>query len=106
MAFNNGIDIDNIEKIKSKVYKEAYEKYEQEIRNRKIGEGKKLCIEAYESILDAERKKELILLNQERHKEIEKNRPPEPGWYTKTDKEFSKELYRNRVALKPNNSNK
>jgi len=24
----------------------------------------------------------------------------------KTDKEFSKELYRNRVALKPNNSNK
>ncbi len=53
-----------------------------------------------------ERRKELDQLNKFRHKEIEKNRPPEAGWYMKTDKEFSKELYRNRVALKPNNSNK
>ena len=71
-----------------------------------MNNGKELCIKAYESILHDERTQEKKKLNAFRHKEIEKNRPPADGWYTKTDKEFSKELYRNRVALKPNNSNK
>lgn len=40
-----------------------------------------------------------------RFKEYEKNRPPEQGWYELKTSQFSKELYRNRVALKPNNTN-
>ena len=60
---------------------------------------------AYEGILYDGRKNERDILNKVRFKEIEKNRPPEDGWYVKKDKEFSKELYRNRVALKPNNLN-
>ena len=32
-------------------------------------------------------------------------RPPADKWYELKTQDFSKELYRNRVALKPNNSN-
>ena len=45
-------------------------------------------------------------LNRRRFKEYETNRPPADKWYELKSKDFSKELYRNRVALKPNNSNK
>ena len=44
-------------------------------------------------------------MNQKRHTEIDKNRPPLKGWYMGTDKEFSKELYRNRVELRPRGAN-
>ncbi len=40
-----------------------------------------------------------------RHKEIETNRPPQERWYEIKSKDFSKELYRNRMSLKPNNEN-
>ena len=42
-----------------------------------------------------------------RLEEYEKNRPPAKGWYAfkESSKHFNKELYRNRVALKPNNEN-
>jgi len=49
--------------------------------------------------------KEREILNRERFKEHEKNRKPRPQWYALKTPEFSKELYRNRVALKPNNEN-
>lgn len=45
------------------------------------------------------------MLNDVRFREHEKNRPPANKWYELKDTEFSKELYRNRVALKPNNEN-
>lgn len=66
---------------------------------------KGLIIEAYEGVLNDRRRLELNLLNQKRFVEHEKNRPPADKWYTKSDKNFSKELYRNRMALKPNDSN-
>jgi len=44
-------------------------------------------------------------LNAKRSVEIDKNRPPLNGWYMRKDKEFSKELYRNRVELKPRGAN-
>jgi len=66
---------------------------------------KQLIIEAYEAILTKKRLKEMEILNVERSKEYEKNRKPMPNWYALKSTEFSKELYRNRVALKPNNEN-
>lgn len=66
---------------------------------------KELIIDAYEAILTKNREKERAILNIERQKEYEKNRKPRPQWYALKSTEFSKELYRNRVALKPNNEN-
>jgi hypothetical protein len=63
----------------------------------------KLIIQAYEKILTDKRTHEKDLLNAVRFEEYEKNRPPEKEWYMIKHKGFSKELYRNRVALKPNN---
>jgi hypothetical protein len=68
-------------------------------------DAKKLIIKAYEKILTDKRKYEKDLLNAVRFEEYEKNRPPEKEWYMIKHKGFSKELYRNRVALKPNNEN-
>lgn len=36
----------------------------------------------------------------------ETRRPPANRWYELKSKDFTIELFRNRVALKPNNSNK
>lgn len=44
-------------------------------------------------------------LNEKRMTEYEKNRPPQDRWYELKSKEFSKELYRNRMELKPNDAN-
>lgn len=46
------------------------------------------------------------MLNSKRFKEFEKNRPPQDKWYELKNSEFSKELYRNRMALKPNDENR
>lgn len=108
LEMTSGYDMDALEKKKKdqEVKANANKNFEKAIREKPRGDGNKLCIDAYEKILTDKRKAELAQLNAFRFKEIEKNRPPEDGWYMKTDKEFSKELYRNRVALKPNNSNK
>ena len=45
------------------------------------------------------------MLNTVRFKEFEKNRPPQDKWYELKTSEFTKELYRNRMALKPNDEN-
>ena len=52
------------------------------------------------------RKLELDILNHKRGEEIDKNRPPLPGWYMGNGKEFSKELFRNRVEMRPRGQNK
>lgn len=65
-----------------------------------------LMIEAYENVLLRNRRRERDILNKVRHEEYERNRPPESKWYEFKHNGFNKELYRNRVALKPNNENK
>ena len=55
--------------------------------------------------MTAQREDERGQLNKRRFKEFERRRPPADKWYELKSKDFSKELYRNRVALKPNNSN-
>lgn len=65
-----------------------------------------MIIEAYEGVLYEKRKLEKELLNTVRFKEFEKNRPPQDRWYELKSAEFSKELYRNRMALKPNDANR
>ena len=52
------------------------------------------------------RQLEKELLNSKRFKEFEKNRPPQHKWYELKNSEFTKELYRNRMALKPNDENR
>ena len=66
---------------------------------------KKLIIEAYENVLLKHRRLERDILNKQRTKEYEKNRPPQDKWYELKTTEFAKELYRNRVALKPDGAN-
>ena len=90
---------------RAKVMREAQVKFDEFIVQKELIDGKSRCIEAYETILYDRRRHEKDILNAERKKEIEKNRPPEPNWYMLHSKEFSKELYRNRVALRPHNSN-
>ena len=69
-------------------------------------DSKALIIEAYEGVLYERRKLEKELLNSKRFKEFEKNRSPQDKWYELKTTEFSKELYRNRMALKPNDANR
>ena len=96
-----------IDELKGQVHQDAYNKFNDFIKDKAPRpSGKQLCIEAYESILTHERLNERDQLNKQRFKEYEKNRPPADKWYELKSKDFSKELYRNRVALKPNNSNK
>ena len=90
----------------AKLRKKANEEYETFIRQKEgRPDANKLCIEAYESILTHDRREEKAQLNAQRFKEYEKNRPPADKWYGLKTTEFSKELYRNRVALKPDNQN-
>jgi len=63
-------------------------------------------VEAYENVLYGMRRDEKEYLNSMRFKEFEKNRPPQDRWYELKNKEFAKELYRNRMALKPNDENR
>ena len=90
----------------AKLKKKANEDYEKFIRQKdNRPDPNKLCVQAYESILTHERREERAQLNAQRFKEYEKNRPPADQWYELKTTEFSKELYRNRVALKPDNQN-
>ena len=57
-------------------------------------------------MLFEKRRLEKELLNGKRFREFEKNRPPQDRWYELKSPEFSKELYRNRMALKPNDANR
>ena len=86
--------------------KEARRKFETFLYDGKREDKKKLMISAFEGLLYEMRRIEKEMLNLKRAKEYEKNRPPQDYWYMLKTEEFNKELYRNRMALKPNNENK
>lgn len=95
-----------MENLKLRVFREANEKYEKFIKDTKRDNSKVLCINSYEEILLIKRRMERELLNIRRNEEVEKNRPPQKGWYMGHGNDFYKEVYRNRVDLRPRNSNK
>ena len=93
-----------IEDLKKETHADAYREYQRFIKDKlDRPDSKKLCIEAYEHILTHERVNERMQLNRKRFEEYETNRPPADKWYELKSKDFTKELFRNRVALKPNN---
>lgn len=95
-----------IDDLKKKTHNEAYQSFDKFMKDKDArSSSNNLCVEAYEGILHDRRANERQQLNKERFKEYEKNRPPADKWYELKTADFSKELYRNRVALKPNNSN-
>ena len=100
------VNPDIYDDLRDQVKKEAGERYDKFISDPKRGNQKELQILAYESILYDERRLEQAVLNKKRQEEIEKNRPPNPGWWSNCTNEFHKEVYRNRVDLKPRNTNK
>jgi hypothetical protein len=108
LAMIRGLDLDQYEAIKkdTNLQRKAQEMMDKALKTKNDGNGKQRVIDAYEQILLDKRRKELEKLNQFRFKEIEKNRPPEAGWYMKTTPDFRDELYRNNVSLKPNDTNK
>ena len=86
--------------------KEARRKFETFLYDGKRDDKRKLMISAFEGLLYEMRRVEKEMLNNKRAKEYEINRPPQDHWYMLKTEEFNKELYRNRMALKPNNENK
>ena len=95
-----------IEELKKETKTEAYKEFQNFIKDKRPRpSSKNLCIEAYESILTAERLEERKQLNKRRFTEYERNRPPADKWYELKTRDFTKELHRNLVSLKPNNSN-
>jgi hypothetical protein len=102
---NRGEDPDKLDEMREDMRIEALKRYEEFVSDKNRYNSKDLIIDAYESILKDARESEKMVLNDERFKEFEKNRPPQDNWYEMKSSGFQKELYRNRVALKPNNSN-
>lgn len=105
MMMNKGKDPEFLTELHDKMRMEGNIEYERFINEKTRYDSKQLIIEAYEEVLKDKRIKENVTLNGQRFKEYEKNRPPQSNWYELKTGEFSKELYRNRMALKPNNSN-
>lgn len=92
--------------MRDRMKRQAQEEYEKFIHDKYRNDAKGLIIEAYEGVLYERRRLEKELLNNKRFKEYEKNRPPKEKWYELKTTEFQKELYRNRMALKPNDANR
>lgn len=88
------------------INREAHRRFEELMAEGRKGNKNRLMVQAFESLLYEKRRIEKEMLNLKRAKEYEKNRPPQPGWYMLKSDEFNKELYRNRMALKPNNQNR
>jgi hypothetical protein len=65
-----------------------------------------LGVETYESIINELRVRERELLNKKRRVVYEEHRPPKESWYTLKSRDFSTELHRNRVSLRPNDANR
>mmetsp|Transcript_8432 Transcript_8432/g.14118 ORF Transcript_8432/g.14118 Transcript_8432/m.14118 type:complete len:814 (-) Transcript_8432:18-2459(-) len=102
---SRGEDPGALEELRERLKLEAHMAYEKFVNDKTRFASKELIIEAYEGILTEQRRQERELLNGQRFKEYEKNRPPPEQWYEIKTGQFSKELYRNRMALKPNDSN-
>jgi len=96
---------DAMEDLQDKMKLEGAQEYEKFVNDKTRFDSKKLIIEAYEEVLIEKRQHEKGILNGCRFKEYEKNRPPQNNWYELKSGEFSKELYRNRMALKPEGEN-
>jgi hypothetical protein len=94
-----------MEELHDKYRLEGMQKYEKFINEKTRFNSKEMIIEAYEEVLQEKRQLEKNILNGCRFKEYEKNRPPQNNWYELKSGEFSKELYRNRMALKPEGEN-
>ena len=105
MMAERGMDPEDLEDMREELKMKAHMEYEQFVNDKTRFNTKDLIIEAYESVLTDQRGSEKGILNDQRFKEFEKNRPPQDKWYELKSSGFQKELYRNRVALKPNNSN-
>lgn len=105
LSMQKGIKPDVLEELFEKTKLEGARMYEKFVGEKIRYDSKQLIIEAYEEILKDRRLKERDVLNGRRFKEYEKNRPPQSNWYELKSGEFSKEHYRNRMALKPNDSN-
>lgn len=109
VKMNNGTwDPDEEEEVYNdpELNKQARREFEKFLYDGKRNDKKKLIIESFEAMLYEMRRVEKEMLNAKREKEYEKNRPPQDKWYMLKTEEFNKELYRNRMALKPNNENK
>jgi hypothetical protein len=101
------IDLDAVEE-KTRKWAEMqglYEELEKFLKDKTVQNKKQLIIDAYEAINTLKRVDERELLNIERFKAHEQNRPPSDKWYALKGKTFCDELHRNAVALKPNNAN-
>ena len=110
IMMQKGVPMDRIENAleeqRIQIQRQAQEEFEKMISDKNRLDSKGLIIEAYESVLLERRRLEKELLNSKRFKEFEKNRPPQDKWYELKNSEFTKELYRNRMALKPNDENR
>ena len=84
--------------------RQSREHFERRLYEDESEDKKKLLAETFEHVLYEFRKKERELLNIKREREFEKNRPPQDRWYELKTQEFSKEMYRNRMALKVRNA--
>ncbi|CAI2378759.1 unnamed protein product [Moneuplotes crassus] len=109
IKMNNGTwdpDYDEILATDPEINREARNRYEALMKEGKTGKKNLYMLKAFESLLYEQRRIEKEMLNLQRAKEYEKNRPPQEGWYMLKTEEFNKELYRNRMDLKPNNQNR
>ena len=84
---------------------QALKDYDKFLFDRTRYDSNELCISAYDHALKIERMEEGVQLNAKRKVEHDKNRPPLPGWYMGKDGEFNKEVFRNRVELRPRGQN-
>lgn len=103
--YSRGENPEKLEDLKDAMERPGMREYEKFINDKTRYKPNELIIETYEDILTYNRKKEKDALNETRFIVYEKNRPPQDKWYEMKSSGFQKELYRNRVALKPNNTN-
>ena len=81
LLMERGEPLDIQDKLFEEMEREALVEYEKFITDKKRNEPKEMIIRAYEGVLNDHRKDERNILNKERKKEYDKNRPPEHGWY-------------------------
>lgn len=65
-----------------------------------------LVYNTYESILRELRQRETDLLNSRRAEAYDVHRPPQEKWYELKSSEFTPEMHRHRMSLKPNDENR
>ena len=81
MMLQRGDNPEHMEELRDELKKEGFEAYEKFINDRTKFNSKEMIIEAYEGVLQHNRQNEKEVLNRERFKEFEKNRPPQKNWF-------------------------